>query len=232
MQGENFHRSLLPISKVSMLGTCETKFLESMEGKQKETKQMAVGKIMHERLAAQQPKMTLEEMIEKIRSGGTGGVRELPVTDRKYRLIGRIDWLELIGMNNGKNESIVVDDKYPRRPYTRIPLYQKLQLSAYAAAVDNSDRLSSICEVIGVRLTYREAETHKILGNFGIEGKELDTCKGNVGMAADVAWKLYDRQKEPEHRRFDVGSGEWIGCYCNAAQFYEVPHGMQRGGMR
>ncbi len=216
-----FHRSLLPISSVSLLGTCETRFMENVEGRQKVTKQMKVGKVMHERLAAPLPKITFEEVIDKIRSGGTGGVRELPVTDGKHKLVGRIDQLELMGMNgNHRNESVIVDDKYPKRPYTQMPLYQKLQLSAYATAVDNSDKLGGICEVIGVRLTYREVGTHRVLGNFGIEGKALDTCKDHVGIAADMAWKLYNREKEPEHRRFDVGSGEWIGCYCSVTSAF------------
>jgi hypothetical protein len=211
-----FHRSLLPISSVSLLGTCETRFMESIEGRQKVTKQMKVGKAMHERLAAPLPKITFGEVVEKIKSGGTGAVRELPVTDGKYKLIGRIDQLELLGSNgNGRNRGIITDDKYPKRPYTQMPMYQKLQLAAYAAAVGHSDKLSNICEVVGVRLIHREAVTHKIMGTFGIEGKELDNCEVHVETAAGTAWELYNKKKEPEHRRFDVGSGEWVGCYCN-----------------
>ncbi len=222
MLDKDFHRSLLPISSVSLLGTCETKFLENIQGRQRVTTQMKVGKVMHEKLAAPLPKITMEEVIEKIAKGGRGGIRELPVTDGKYKLIGRIDQLELLGMNgSGKNDSRIIDDKYPKRPYTQIPLYQKLQLATYATAVDNSDKLSSICEVIGVRLTYREANTHRVMGTFNIEGKELDTCKDHVGIAADVAWKLYGKQKEPEHRRFDVASGEWIACWCEGADSHQ-----------
>ncbi len=54
-----FRRSLLPISSVSLLGTCETRFMESIEGRQKVTKQMKVGKVMYERLTAPLPKVTI-----------------------------------------------------------------------------------------------------------------------------------------------------------------------------
>ena len=115
---------------------------------------------------------------------------------------------------NGKNRGVIIDDKYPETAYRGMPLYYKLQLSAYATAVGNSDILGPVCDIVGVRLVCREANTHRITATFTIEGSSLDTCKGNVGMATARAWELYERKKEPEHRRFDVGNGEWIGCYC------------------
>jgi hypothetical protein len=62
----------------------------------------------------------------------------------------------------------------------------------------------------------REVSTHNILNTFTVDGSKLDICKGNVGIATDRAWELYDRKKTPEHRRFDVGNGDWVGCYCGA----------------
>ena len=63
MANESFHRTLLAISSVSLLGSCETRFMEAMVGKQKVTRQMQVGKVMHEKLAAPLPKITIEEVI-------------------------------------------------------------------------------------------------------------------------------------------------------------------------
>jgi len=85
-----------------------------------------------------------------------------------------------------------------------MPMYQKLQLATYATAVDHSDKLTDICEVICVNLIHREAVTHKIMGTFSIEGEELDNCEDHIETATDIAWKLYEKKKEPEHRRFDV----------------------------
>jgi len=210
-----YRRTLLAISSVSLLGSCETRFMEAMVGKQKVTKQMVVGKVMHEKLAAPLPKITIEEVIEKIRSGGKGGVRELPVTDKINRLIGRIDQLELLGKNTkGVNNAIIIDDKYPKMKYKGMPLYYKLQLSAYAVAVKNSEVFGGICDIVGLRLISRETGTHAITGTFDVQGGKLEQCKSNVEQAAKEAWELYDHKREPEHRRFDVGRGEWVGCYC------------------
>ncbi len=215
MTGETFHRSLLPISSVSLLGSCETRFMEAMEGKQKVTKPMLIGKAMHKKLEEGLPKITQEQVISQIKEGVRFYVRELPLTDKKLKLIGRIDQLNMLGKTSGsKNQGVIIDDKYPKTAYRGMPLYYKLQLSAYAAAVGNSDILGPICDIVGISLVCREAETHSILNTFTIEGKILDTCKGNVSIATAMAWELYDRKKEPEHRRFDVGSGEWVGCYC------------------
>jgi hypothetical protein len=60
----------------------------------------------------------------------------------------------------------------------------------------------------------REAGTHRILNTFSVEGSSLDICKSNVGRATGRAWELYDKKRAPEHRRFDVGNGEWVDCYC------------------
>ncbi|MDE1828176.1 MAG: PD-(D/E)XK nuclease family protein [Candidatus Micrarchaeota archaeon] len=211
-----FHRSLLAISSVSLIGSCETRFMEAMVGKPKVTKQMQIGKVMHEKLAAPLPKITIEEVIEKIKSGGTGGVRELPVTDKINRLIGRIDQLELMGRNaKGVNNALIIDDKYPKFKFNEMPLYYKLQLSAYAVAIKNSEVFGSICDIVGLRLISREPGSHVITGTFDVEGEELAQCKSNVAEAANEAWQLYDRKREPEHRRFDVGKGEWVRCYCS-----------------
>jgi hypothetical protein len=216
MIGETFHRSLLPISSVSLLGSCETRFMEAMEGRQKVTKQMKIGKVMHKKLEEGLPKVSPEQIAQQIKEGRKFGVREFSLTDKKLKLIGRIDQLDMLGrMENGKNQGIIIDDKYPKSEYKGIPLYYKLQLSAYAAAVDNSEVLGPICNIVGVSLVCREAGTHNILNTFTVEGSNLEICKGNVGIATGRAWELYDKKKDPEHRRFDVGRGDWIGCYCN-----------------
>lgn len=215
MNGGTFHRSLLPISSVSLLGSCETRFMEAMEGKQKVTKPMQIGKTMHRKLEERLPKVSTEEIVAQIKEGRRFGVREFSLTDRKLKLIGRIDQLNLLGrVVNGRNQGIIIDDKYPKSAYRGMPLYYKLQLAAYAAAVGNSDILGPICEIVGVSLVCREAGTHRILNTFSVEGSSLEICRGNVSIAAGRAWELYERKKEPEHRRFDIGSGEWVRCYC------------------
>ncbi len=215
METQNFHRTLLPISSVSLLGNCETKFMESITGRLKVNKQMKIGKVMHEKLAEGLPKVTAEQVIEEIKEGRKFAVREFTVTDRKYRLIGRIDQLNMLGKaGNGKNQGIIIDDKYPKFGYKGMPLYYKLQLAGYAAAVGNSEVLGPICDIVGVSLVCREAGTHSILNTFTVEGSKLDVCRENVSIAADRAWKLYDKKESPEHKRFDVGNGEWVGCYC------------------
>ena len=215
MNGETFHRSLLPISSVSLLGSCETRFMEAMEGKQKVTKPMQVGKAMHKKLEEGLPKVSPEQIVAQIKEGKKFGVREFSLTDNKLKLIGRIDQLNLLGkVENGKNQGVVIDDKYPKSEYRGMPLYYKLQLAAYAAAVGNSDILGSICDIVGISLVCREAGTHRILNTFTVEGSALDICRGNIRIAAGRAWELYDRKKEPEHRRFDIGNGKWVGCYC------------------
>ena len=218
MDGETFHRSLLSISSVSLLGSCETRFMEAMEGKQKVTKQMKVGKVMHKKLEEGLPKVSPEQIVQQIKEGKKFGVREFTVTDKKYKLIGRIDQLDMLGrVENGRNQGIIIDDKYPKSKYSGMPLYYKLQLAAYAAAVGNSEILGPICNIVGVSLVCREVGTHKILNTFTVEGSKLDICKDNVGIATGIAWELYDKKRAPEHRRFDVGNGEWVGCYCNSS---------------
>ncbi len=211
----DFKRTLLSISSVSLLGSCETRFMEAMEGKQKVTKPMKIGKAMHKKLEEGLPKVSTEQIVAQIKQGMKFGVREFSLTDKKLKLIGRIDQLNLLGkVVDGRNQGIVIDDKYPKSEYSEMPLYYKLQLSAYAAAVGNSDILGPICSIVGVSLVCREVSTHNILNTFTVDGSKLDICRGNVGIAAGRAWELYDRKKEPEHRRFDVGNGEWVRCYC------------------
>lgn len=216
MANESFHRSFLAISSVSLLGSCETRFMDAMQGKQKVTKPMQVGKIMHEKLVEKLPKISPEQVMTQIKEGKQFGVREFTITDKKYRLVGRIDQLNLLGVvKNGRSQGVIIDDKYPTTEYRTLPLYYKLQLSTYAAAVNNSEQLGAICEVIGISLVCREKVTHNVLKTFNIEGSELERCKSNVKIAAEKAWDLYDGKKTPEHRRFDVGTGEFVGCYCN-----------------
>lgn len=45
----------------------------------------------------------------------------------------------------------------------------------------------------------------------------LGELEGNVPAAVRSAWDLYYQSKEPEHRRFDIATGGWDGCGCNAA---------------
>ncbi len=194
---------------------CETRFMEAMEGKQKVTKPMQVGKAMHKKLEEGLPKISPEQIVAQIKEGKKFGVREFSLTYKKLKLIGRIDQLNLLGkVVNGKNQGVVIDDKYPKSVYRGMPLYYKLQLAAYAAAVGNSEILGPICDIVGVSLVCREAGTHTILNTFTVEGSSLDICKNNVGIATSRAWELYYKKKTAEHRRFDVGSGEWVGCYC------------------
>ena len=72
MNGGTFHRSLLPISSVSLLGSCETRFMEAMEGKQKVTKPMQIGKTMHRKLEEGLPKVSTEEIVAQIKEEGHG----------------------------------------------------------------------------------------------------------------------------------------------------------------
>ena len=210
-------RKFLPISKVSMLGSCEVKFMESMLEKREPTKFMKIGKEAHERLTIKLPKMTKEEIINEIKSKKPIQVRELPVYDEKMRICGRIDHLAMTGnMENGKNTGIIIDDKYPssRSHIYGLTLYYKLQLASYAVALANSESYGNICMAVGAQLRYREKKNDSIISSYEMDRKRLEDCEANIDIASKVAWVLYENKRKPEHRRLDVENGEWGKCYC------------------
>lgn len=210
-------RKFLSISSISMLGSCETKFLETIQGRKPTTPAMKAGTVAHEKVAEALPKITKEEIIGDIKAGKQIKVRELPVYNSKMNICGRIDQLDMTGrIENGKNTGIIIDDKYPSstsRIYG-LTLYYKLQLSSYAVALDDSDAYGNICKAIGAQLIYRERGSNTILQHYEITRPRLEVCTANVGIAIKDAWNLYQGKAKPEHRRFDVESAEWIRCYC------------------
>ena len=219
MDYQTTQRKYLSVSAVKVQGVCETKVLETIEGKAAKTPAMKAGIAAHEKLAEALPKISKEEIIESIRSGKAADIRELPVFDPKLHITGRIDHLSVTGMiENGKNTAIVIDDKFPNSTsaFHGFTLYYKLQLAAYAAALANSYEYGNICRIVGARLIYRDRQTGNATEQYNMGRERLETCVSNVGMAADNVWRVYRRQQEPVHRRFDVEKGEWIGYFCNA----------------
>jgi hypothetical protein len=219
MQNSAPARKYLAISAVSLLGSCETKALDSMLGRQRVTSAMKVGTEGHERLAKAAPKISTPEIVRQISSGMATIVRELPIFDDRLKIVGRIDQLSMTGsIENGKNTGIIIDDKYPSsddRIYG-ITLYQKIQLSSYAVGLSDSQTYGAICSIVDARVVYRDRGTDAVLKQFDMGKERLDACKANVPAAVEDAWGLYLNKKAPEHRRFDVESGEWVGCYCKA----------------
>ncbi len=211
-------KKYLSVSNVSVLGVCETKVMDAIQGKRPPTKAMKEGTIAHEKLAEKLPQMSKEQVIEGIKSGNKLNVRELSVFDSKLHIVGRIDNLFMTGiMEDGKNTGIIIDDKFPKETSKifGITLYYKLQLSSYAAALADSYEYGNICRVVGASLIYRDKGSSNILRQFDMNRDRLNACTSNIRIAVDDAWKLYRQEKEPEHRRFDVEKGEWTGCYCN-----------------
>jgi len=205
----------LQISRVSRLGECEVKFVDAFVKPQVQTKAMKTGVKMHEELTEGLPKVSKEDVIKQISEGRKFGVRELFVTDNRYSIRGRIDSLEMTGnVVDGRNEGIIVDDKYTRMEYDSIPLQYKLQLAAYASAIRNSAEYGSICSIIGARLICRVSGTHEIIKEFEAGRAELASWVYNMPIAAKVAWVLYKGERKPRHMRLDIGTGEWGVCGC------------------
>ncbi len=208
-------RDYLPISSISMIGTCETRFLESVMGKQKITSLMKKGKEKHEELTEGLPQIKKDEALKKIKSGIKCSFRELNVIDEKLKAIGRIDELQFDGgFINNKRTATLIDDKYPKRIYGTMPLYYKLQLAAYTSAIHNSVDYSKICVITKAVLLCRNYD-HSIAKDFEVKKEELMSWEDNVSEAIGVAWEIFRNKKEPEHRRFDVSSNEWLECFCN-----------------
>jgi PD-(D/E)XK nuclease superfamily len=212
---QGFRRSYLPISSVSLLGECETRYADSIFGRLYPTAAMKMGAARHAELAHAMPKAGKDKILGSIRAGSAFEVREIAVADEQHKLKGRLDQLNLTGHEvNGKGEAIVVDDKYTRTRYDSIPPHYGLQLAAYALAIDNSKDFGGICEVTGAKLVCRNRLDHFINQEFIVGQEELRTWKASVPLAAKVAWVIYRKEREPGHRRLDIGTGEWVRCGC------------------
>ncbi len=207
-------QELIPISKLSMICMCETKYYDAMTGKAPVTLAMRRGSDMHRELALRAPKMTVAEIMNGMATHLQFSAREISVIDTRLRLKGRIDQLNLTGKTIGdKSECIVIEDKYPRQPYDSIPQLYKLQLAAYALAMMDSKEYGRLCTVTGVQLICRGAD-HSALREFSAESAELSTWEYNVPLAVKVAWALYDGKRPAEHRRLDITTGAWGPCSC------------------
>ena len=213
-------RKYLSISAISMLGTCETKFYDTMFRVSAPSAAMKAGTAAHKAIEAKSPKMTKEQIMSELRAGHHLDAREVMLFDASNRICGRVDHLQATGfMQDGRNTSLIIDDKYPQSPdrIFGMTLKYKIQLAGYAVAISNSADYGSICRVIGTQLRYRETGTDRIIRQYEMDSSGLDSCTANMPTAIGTAWRIYDREKEPEHRRLDVGSGEWVGCYCGPA---------------
>lgn len=211
----NKKRNYLPVSSVSLLGTCETKAYESLIGKLQVTKKMQIGKIGHEKLVAKLPKLDKEEMFKIIKSGANCFFREVPVLDEKLKTSGRMDEIRFeANVTNSKRPATLIDDKFTKVEYNAIPLYYKLQLALYTCAVDNSNDFSELCKINKAVLICREQGTGRIMRTLEAENRELDVWRSNAPDAVSRTWDMYSNNKLPEHRRFDVVTGEWTKCWC------------------
>jgi RecB family exonuclease len=198
-----------------MLGECETKYADAMFKKSSPTVAMKIGVAKHAELAQAMPKISKEDIIRDIKEGKAFGAREIMVTDDRFKLKGRIDQLDLTGRRIGsKGEGIVIDDKFTKITYDSIPLHYRIQLAAYAVAVGNSSDYGSLCEITGAKLVCRHRPSNVVRQEFSVGREELETWKSNIPLAAKVAWVLYDKKREPGHRRLDIGTGEWEKCQC------------------
>ena len=212
---EEKKRNYLAISAISMLGSCETKFYDTMFKERVITKRMQVGIAGHEKLAEKLPQVSKEQMVQEIMTGNKCAFREVSVLDQKLKTIGRMDEIRFEdGFEGSKRKGIISDDKFTKVEYHGIPLYYRLQLATYACAVENSADLSSICTVEKVVLICRDSVTKQVSKAFEADRRTLETWKSNTPAAITDGWKVYNKEKTPEHRRFDVGSGGWVGCYC------------------
>ena len=209
-------RQFLPISQVSMLGECETKFVKAITGQLYPTKAMRTGTELHQKLTEGLPSVTREDIITVMKAGRQMKVREVFVTDIKLKLRGRIDQLDLIGKDvDGKNRAIIIDDKFSKRNYEDMLPQHKLQLAAYTSAVHNSVDFGSICRVVGIRLARRNSDNMQIDREFDVNAETLYSWEHNVVLASKVAWVLYKKERQPSHRMLDVVSGKWNTCTCN-----------------
>ena len=67
-QGE-YKRKYLSISSISMLGACETKFMEAIEGRKKQTRAMKAGSVAARKGGRDAlPKITKEDIIREIKA--------------------------------------------------------------------------------------------------------------------------------------------------------------------
>ena len=64
MAGE-FKRDYLPINSISLLGSCETKFLQSALGELEVTPVMQIGKEKHAELTEGLPTISMKETIKE-----------------------------------------------------------------------------------------------------------------------------------------------------------------------
>jgi hypothetical protein len=213
---QNGKRNYLPVSSVSLLGSCETKVYESLMGGLKVTKRMQIGKVGHEKLVEKLPKLDKEEMFKIIKSGAKCSFREVPVLDEKLKMIGRMDEIRFeAGVGRSKRPATLIDDKFTKAQYSAIPLYYKLQLALYTCAVDNSEDFSKLCNINKAVLICREQGTGKIMKTLEADSQELDVWRSNTPAAVSYAWDMYSNNKQPQHRRFDVVTGQWAKCWCD-----------------
>jgi hypothetical protein len=222
MEQEEPKKKYLAISSISMLGRCETKLLEALSRTRKPTMAMAAGTVEHKNLAGKLPRMTKEQIISGIKAGHRIEARELMIYDPKSRICGRIDHLQTTGLfEGGRQTSFIIDDKYPSSPERiyGITLPYKIQLAGYAVALSNSEDYGTICKVIGTQLRYRENGTHKIIRQYSMNSARLGACLANMGSAIGDAWALYERKREPKHRRLDVEEGVWTECHCEQSRW-------------
>ncbi len=215
---EERKRKYLAVSAVSALGRCETKVIEYLFKPKPQTPAQAAGTAAHKAAEAKAAPMTKAQLMDGLRTGLQLDAREVMLYDSKSMICGRIDHLQATGrMEQGRNASLVIDDKYPYRPdrIYGITLPYKLQLSGYAVAISGSE-YGPICRIIGAQLIYRETGTDRILKRYEMDSARLDACTANMQTAISTAWQLYRGEKEPVHRRFDVETGEWVRCWCDS----------------
>jgi hypothetical protein len=212
-------RNYLAISSISMLGSCEVKFYDTMFTPRVVTRKMQIGTDNHRKMVEKLPGISKEQMLSDIRNGKSCAFREVFVLDQKLKTIGRMDEIRFQDgfAADGRRRGILIDDKFTRANYGGIPLYYRLQLAAYACAVENSPDFSGICTMEKAMLVCRNSVTRQVTRVFEADEGTVGVWKSNTPEAIADGWRIYNKEKAPEHRRFDVENGEWIGCYCDSA---------------
>lgn len=125
---------------------------------------MKAGTAAHKAIEAKSPRMTKEQIVSELKAGHYLDAREVVLFDASNRICGRVDHLQATGfMQDGRNTSLIIDDKYPQKPdrIFGMTLKYKIQLAGYAVAISNSADYGCICRVIGTQLRYRETGTGK-----------------------------------------------------------------------
>ena len=204
---------LLPVTTLATLGICQHKFIEALTSNQFKTPLMNIGIKEHEKLAAKSVPTETEYLLKHIKSGEKFTVREFGLIDATLKVVGRIDELEFMGPDaTGKNQLIIVDDKFPEKVPKDISNYYKIQLAAYANIVSDSKVFGKLCNICGAELRVRKPGTGEIIKKFEIDKDNFIRLSNNIAPLTYAAWELIEGNDKPQHKKYDIEIDDWVEC--------------------